>query len=98
MERHRLSHIVLSLTAGRLLLLGLFCLLIDKPLLVRAAPDDMFVTPFGSGDCSQVNPCDLDSALSQAIDGDTLYLAQAVYTSSRDAVVTVTRRITLHGG
>jgi len=98
MKHDRLSHIVLSLTAGGLLLLGLFCLLNEKPLLVRAAPGDLFVRPFGSGDCSQGNPCDLDSALSQAIEGDTLYVAQGVYTSSGDAVVTVTRSITLYGG
>jgi len=98
MNLGKYKHIVFSLAAGGLLLVGLFLLLNETPQIARAAPGDLFVTPGGGGDCSQGNPCDLQTALSQAVDGDTLYLAQGTYTGTGGAVITVTKSITLYGG
>jgi len=64
----------------------------------RAAPGDLFATPNGTGDCSQATPCDLQTALAHATDGNTIYLAGGIYTGTGAAVITVTRSITLYGG
>jgi parallel beta-helix repeat protein len=58
-----------------------------------------FVKPIGSGSaCTQMTPCALQTALGQAVDGDTLYVAGGVYTGTGGAVITVTKSITLAGG
>ncbi len=98
MNLSKYKHIVSSLVAGGLLLVGLFLLLNGAPQIVRADPGELFVTPTGSGDCSQANPCDLQTALSTASDDDTVYLAQGTYTGTGGAVVTVTKSITLYSG
>jgi parallel beta-helix repeat protein len=64
----------------------------------RADPSDLFVTAGGSGDCTQANPCDLQTALGLAVDGDTVYAGAGTYTGRGGAVVTVTDSITLFGG
>jgi parallel beta-helix repeat protein len=64
----------------------------------RADPSDLFVTSSGSGDCTQANPCDLQTALGLAADGDTVYAGAGTYTGRGGAVVTVTSSITLYGG
>jgi nitrous oxidase accessory protein NosD len=92
------KHVVFSLAVCGLLLAGLFLLLNGAPHIARAAPGDLFVTPGGSGDCSQASPCDLAAALGLASDGDTIYVAQGTYTGSGGAVVTITHSITLYGG
>ncbi len=66
---------------------------------VRAAPSVWFVKPDGAGTaCTRANPCGLQAALTQASDGDTLYLARGVYTGTGAAVITITKSITLYGG
>ena len=97
MNLSKYKHIVSSLVAGGLLLVGLFLLLNGAPQIARADPGDLFVTLSGGGDCSQGNPCDLQTALGTASDGDTIYIAGGVYTGSGGAVVTVTHSITLYG-
>ena len=82
MNLGKYKRIVFSLAASQLFLVGLFLLLNEAPQIARAAPGDLFVTPGGGGDCSQGNPCDLQTALTQAVDGDTLYLAQGSYTGT----------------
>jgi parallel beta-helix repeat protein len=58
-----------------------------------------FVKPTGGGSaCTQMTPCALQTALGQAVDGDTLYMAGGVYTGTGGAVITVTKSITLAGG
>jgi parallel beta-helix repeat protein len=67
----------------------------------QAAPTatDWFVTATGSGSaCSQVAPCDLQVALNQATDGDTIYVAEGVYTGTGAAVITITQSTTIYGG
>jgi hypothetical protein len=66
----------------------------------QAAPaaDDWFVTPTGGGDCSQGAPCDLQTALGQAANGDTIYVAGGTYTGTDTAVITVTQGISIYGG
>lgn len=88
----RISAVTLVAVVGTLLLLRWLSVS------VMASSDDLFVLPAGSGDCSQSNPCDLQMALSQANDGDTIYVAQGVYTGTGDSVITVTKSITLYGG
>ena len=56
------------LLGGALWLLGLAA---D---VARADPGTLFVTRAGSGaTCSQLQPCDLQTALGKAVDGDILY-------------------------
>ncbi len=99
MNLGKYKRVVFSLAASSLLLVGLLLLLNGAPRIARAAPGDLFVTTDGSGTgCTQANPCDLVTALSQAIDGDTIYVAQGTYTGAGTAVVTVTKSITLFGG
>jgi len=65
----------------------------------QADPGTLFVKPDGTGTaCTQANPCDLQTALSQANDGDTIYVAGGIYTGTGDAVIALTKSITLYGG
>lgn len=98
MNISKYKYIVSSLIAGGLLLVGLFLLLNEAPPIARADPGNLFVTSAGSGDCSQANPCNLQTALSTASNGDTIYLAAGTYTGTGGAVITVTKSITLYGG
>lgn len=90
--------IVCSVLAGSLLLAALFLLPAGTSQMARAAPKDLFVTSGGGGDCSQVAPCDLPTALGVATTGDTVYLAVGTYTATGAAVISVTKSITLYGG
>ena len=91
--------VIFSLAVGGFLLVGLLLLLNGVSQIARAAPGVLFVKPDGAGTaCSQANPCDLQTALSQATDGDTIYVATGTYTGTGAAVVTVTQGITLYGG
>ena len=64
-----------------------------------AAATQLFVSSNGTGTtCAQGNPCTLQTALEQANDNDTIYLAQGTYTGAGDAVITVTKSIVLYGG
>lgn len=94
----KFKHIVASLSMGGILVAALFFLCSASAQKALAAPQDLFVTPVGSGDCSQSNPCGLQTALNQAVDGDKLYLAQGTYTGSGGAVITLTKSIDLYGG
>lgn len=96
MNLSKSKHIVSNLATSGLLLIGLF--LLGAPQMARADAGDLFVSPVGSGDGSQGNPCDLQTALGLARDGDTVYIAGGVYTGSGGAVVTVTHSLTLYGG
>jgi hypothetical protein len=98
MDLGKHKHNLFSLAAGGLFLAGLFLPMHATPRAARAASSDLFVIPGGGGDCSQGNPCDLQTALGQAVDGDSLYLAQGTYTGTGAVVITVTRSIGLYGG
>ncbi len=94
--QHR--RIIFGLLVGGLLLVGLFSVL-NAPQSAHASPGDRFVLPGGSGTaCSQAQPCRLQTALAQATDGDTIYLAGGTYTGTGAAVITITKSITLYGG
>ncbi len=98
MKLRAYKRIALSLAFGGLLLLGLILLLNDTSQIILAAPEELFVMSGGSGDCSQASPCDLPSALIQAGDGDSIYVAEGTYTGAGGAVITVTQSISLYGG
>lgn len=64
-----------------------------------AGPGELFVTPSGSGlDCTQSDPCDLQTAISQALDGDVIYLAAGTYQGTDTAVVNLDEDVSLFGG
>ena len=99
MNLSKYKHIVFSLAVGGLLLVGLFLLLNRAPQIARADPGDLFVSTAGSGSaCTQAAPCALQTALDNAADGNTIYIAGGNYTGTGSAVVTVTKSITLYGG
>ena len=98
MSLNKYKPIVFGLATSGLLSLGMFLLLMGAPQIARAAPGDLFVTPTGSGDCSQASPCALQTALSTATNGDTIYIAGGTYNGAGAAVITVTKSITLYGG
>ncbi len=82
-----------------LALAGLSLLLAGASQAAGTASGTLFVSPGGSGTaCSQAAPCSLQTALAQAHDGDTLYLAEGTYTGTGTAVITLTKSITLYGG
>ncbi len=93
---------------GRLsLLLGTFSLVLiawlfllnGSPLAKADGPNTLFVAPNGSGNaCTQAHPCALHTALTQAQDGDLIYLAGGTYTGTEDPVISTTLSITLYGG
>ena len=92
MQTKRLGYVV---ALGLVLILALLGLLQTA----RAAPDDLFAKPDGSGIvCTQANPCTLQTALAQAAGGDIIFAAGGTYTGTGDAVITVTKSITLYGG
>jgi hypothetical protein len=66
---------------------------------VRANPGSLFVAVTGTGTtCSQAQPCDLQTALVQSLDGDIVYLGAGTYTGSGDVVITIAKSVTLYGG
>jgi parallel beta-helix repeat protein len=98
-EFRRHNHIVSSLIAGGALLIGLFLLLNATSPIACADPRTLFVTTTGTGTaCAQAAPCLLQTALTQAQDGDSVYVAQGTYTGTAGSVITVTQSIILYGG
>ena len=92
------TRIIIKLLVSGLLGLGLLLPMHNPPQTVQAAPVDLFVTVAGDGDCSQSDPCNLATGLSEAGTGDTLYVAAGTYTGTGAAVITITLNITLYGG
>jgi parallel beta-helix repeat protein len=91
-------YVVFSLVLGGMLLVGLLTAMNKTSRVARAAPGDLFVTTGGGGDCSQATPCALHTALSQASNNCTIYVAQGTYAGTGGAVLTVTKSITFYGG
>jgi len=94
----RCRRLCAALAAGALALTGFLLLLGAHPRPALADPDDLFVEQGGAGDCSQANPCSLQTALGSASHSDTIYVAGGIYTGTGAAVVTVTQNILLYGG
>ncbi len=90
--------VIFSLTLGLGLLLAWCWQSGGVPNPIRAASGALFVTPDGTGNCSQDDACDLPAALAQAVAGDTIYLAQGTYTGTGDAVLVLTHDLLLAGG
>jgi len=84
---------------GLALTLTALVALSPSPEVARAASKEWFVEAGGTGgDCSQANPCALQTALAQAVGADTVYAAQGTYTGTGAAVITVTESVILYGG
>ena len=74
-------------------------LLLWNGLLQIACADELFVKTDGSGAaCTQGEPCSLQTALAQAIEGDSVYVATGTYTGTGENVITITNGILLYGG
>jgi len=95
-----ISHTTIAFALGLGLALILLWGLGTQVRPARADPgDDLFVTTDGTGTaCTQGAPCTLQTALSQATTGETIYVAQGAYTGTGSAVLNVTESITLAGG
>jgi hypothetical protein len=90
---------VVTAATGGGLLIGLLVVLSGTSRVARADPDVLFVSPTGSGSaCSRSVPCDLQTGLSQSVNGDTVYLGGGTYTGSGGAVISLTKSIDLRGG
>lgn len=98
MNLNKYKYIAFCLATGSLLLVGLFLLLAGTSKVARAGTGELFVTLSGSGDCSQGSPCDLQSALGTAGEGDTIYIAEGNYTGTGGAVISITKSLNLYGG
>ncbi len=99
MGPNKWKSILLTLAMGGLLLAMLLLPLHAGARGAHAAARVLFVKPHGPGTaCAQAHPCDLQTAIAQAADGDTIYLAQGTYTGSGSAVLTLSKSITLYGG
>ena len=100
MHLNRNERMVLSTIIAGLAVIGLFLLLDGTAQIARADPGPpLFASTTGVGTaCAQDDPCALSTALDQAADGDTIYVAQGTYTGSGQAVITVTHTITVYGG
>jgi hypothetical protein len=91
-------HLAFALTLAAFLLLSLLFLL-PAAQSVRADPGTLFASVSGAGTaCTQPAPCELQTALGRAVNGDVLYVGAGTYAGSGDAVVTITHNITLYGG
>jgi hypothetical protein len=93
------KRIVFSLAVAGLLSIGLYILL-NRHQIVQADPGNVwFATSDGTGSgCTQAQPCTPQTALAQASDDDTIYLAQGRYTGTGDEIISVSKSITLYGG
>jgi hypothetical protein len=95
------SRILLSIVAAGLSLIGVLWLQHRWSGTAYAAPaaTDLFASTTGSLNmCTQAMPCQLDQALSQAVNEDRIYIAQGTYTGTGPSVITLTQSITLCGG
>jgi len=95
---NKYARFVSCLAVSGLLLAGLFLILSGTPQVARANPGNYFVTYSGAGDCSQASPCNLQTALGVAGNGDAIYIEVGTYTGSGGAVITVTHSIAIYGG
>ncbi len=85
--------------AARLVLSGLFLLVIGSLPTSHAHADDLFVTTTGSGNaCSQETPCTLQTALDTALSSDTVFMAAGSYTGTDHAVLITNKTINIYGG
>ena len=99
MNLGNLKRIVFCVATGSLLLGGLLLFLNGTSQVARAYPGSLFASPSGSGTaCSQSAPCDLQTAISQSVNNDTIYLAMGTYTGAGGAVITLTKSVILLGG
>lgn len=101
MNARAYMRITFCLFVGCLLAAGLMLLLNRAHINAWASPGALFASTTGTGtDCTQSNPCSLQTALGQAVDGDSLFVAGGTYTStSDDGVVRISNKsFTLYGG
>lgn len=99
MKLGKSTHIVLSLGVGSLLVVGLLALLGEPSQIVRADPGTLFASTFGTDTaCTQSSPCSLQTALSQASDGETVYVAGGTYTGTGTVAFNIVKSITIYGG
>jgi parallel beta-helix repeat protein len=97
MNHGKFKLFVLSLAAASLLAVGLLGLLNATHLIVRADPGTLFASATGSGGaCTQPTPCTLKTALTQAVDGDAIYVATGTYAETGGYVLS--KSVAVYGG
>jgi len=95
MDDRRIGPILVSGVGSMLLCIGFLLPLSQVGQLALAGPAVWYVAPSGSGTlCSQSHPCSLQTALSAAVDGDTVRVSQGTYYQT----VTLNKSIVLEGG
>ncbi len=74
-------------------------LMLVIPTIPVRAVGPYFVTPTGTGTCTQASPCSLSTGLALAVEGDVIYAGAGVYTvSSGNEVVLLNKPVYLYGG
>ncbi len=92
MKIRSISHVLVCLA------LAVSAVLIPFPQHTVHAATTFFVTPGGAGTGTQGDPTDLQTALTNALDGDTIYAAAGTYTHNGTEVAAITQSVTLLGG
>ena len=98
MTKQRAFCLTLSLAFSLSALMALCLILAQAHGPVRSGSNTLYVAP--SGECGTASPCypTIQSAVDEARGGDTIKVAQGVYTSTGFQVVFINRAITLTGG
>ena len=99
MSHSKRKRILFSLAITGLLSVGLYVSM-NRQQTAQADPGNVwFAEPDGTGSsCTQAQPCALQTALAQASNGDTIYLAQGHYIGTGDEIISISESITLYGG
>jgi hypothetical protein len=100
MKLGKSTYIALCLGIGSLLVVGLSALLGEPARIALADQGMLFVSTLGGGtECSQSNPCGLQTALSEASDGETIYVAGGTYTGTGSlGAFHIAKSVAIYGG
>ena len=80
------------------LILGCVLSIGSAPGLVFADGASLFVVVSGQGNCSQASPCQLETAMDTAGNGDSIYLAAGTYTGTTDPLFSFDKDLSIYGG
>jgi uncharacterized repeat protein (TIGR01451 family) len=96
--RRQMAQVSLALLSGLILVSTILLFLAGSPDTVQADPGVLYVAP--GSDCGGNSPCyaTIQAAVDVASNGDTIKVAQGIYTGSGFQVVYVNSAITLTGG
>jgi hypothetical protein len=103
MRLPRIYYVLASLAGAVVLMILLAMIAEHNPTNLRVVRAQLqtvlFVAPQGAGSlCSQSEPCSLETAVTTAVEGESLYLAHGTYTSQNQVVLNLDKSINLLGG